>query len=164
MPIFKRVIQTPSTVYIGDTITWEVRAELPAGVDGELSYAWYDYYLHSVVSDRDPISTERKFEMRATEDMKLGSANDFSVVITNTYTDENSEVKTASIVVNTSVVVFRHLRWWEYILYVPLIPLVFPLMLPSMGFVAPFIMLLLPVQAVTWIADLLGIDLYAFID
>ena len=117
-PVFKRLILTPSVVFVGDTLTVEVRAEVPPGVDGELSYTWYDFPIYSNVSDRDPIATgpESKIELLMTEDMlnkSSGVYNYIYVVITNTYADENGEVRTAYWVGGTSFSVSPDPQWWE---------------------------------------------------
>ncbi|MDR2686256.1 MAG: hypothetical protein LBB75_00765 [Oscillospiraceae bacterium] len=155
-PVFKRLVLTPSLVFVGDTLTVEVIAEVPAGVDGVLSYAWYDFPLNSNITDRDPIATGSKFEWVMTEDMlkPAGSYNYIYVVVTNTYTDENGEVQTPYWYGGTSFSVSADPQWWEIPLAILFAPILLPIGFLGMGFVGPIMLLLAPFAIPIWLSEL----------
>ena len=84
--------QPKATQYIcaGKDITLEVQARLPDGVEGTLSYAWYD-----ATAPYSPISTDAKFVLTISKNESLGSKIIY-VVVTNTYNNDEGEERKAS--------------------------------------------------------------------
>jgi len=76
----------------GRNFTLEVEARLPEGVDGVLSYAWYDFDW-TPESMAAPVAVGAKLELPIPEkDIELT----YCAVVTNTYVDpEDGETKTA---------------------------------------------------------------------
>lgn len=76
----------------------EVKAELPEGVPGELSYEWYDYDWANTENGAAHVATGSTFEVSSSYydllnfDTKA-RAKQYYPVVTNTYTDENGNVQ-----------------------------------------------------------------------
>ena len=139
---------------VGDTISLEIEADLPDGVDGELSYAWYDYAYPDYVLG-EPLAIGQKVELVLTSDMVSASGTGISycylrVVVSNTYSDENNEEQVAYETRDIWVEVFPQIPWWGWIVAIPLLPAMLTFGLGG----GAFAFLLLPVMAVEWILNL----------
>jgi hypothetical protein len=113
-PIITLLPQMPDIINVGDKLILEVEAELPEGVDGELSYAWYKHF--DPPAHNNPISTESKLELTVTSNMltRIGSSYYFplTVVAINTYTNENNEVRFAYACEDWKINVNYEGPWW----------------------------------------------------
>ena len=80
-----------SLVKVGDTITLEAQARLYG--EGELSYAWYD-----AEHPDQPVSTSQKAEIvTSIDDLTAFFVEKvYYVIVTNTYTDAENQIQTAS--------------------------------------------------------------------
>ncbi|MCL2106788.1 MAG: hypothetical protein FWH26_07030 [Oscillospiraceae bacterium] len=114
-PIITKAPSFPAVVYVGDTIRWEVEAALPDGVEGEMSYAWYNY--GSTRGAYGLIATGPKLELDIINEMREGYSRPtmrITIVVTNTYTDEFGEEKTASTTIESEEMSLElRMAWWE---------------------------------------------------
>lgn len=79
----------------GKDIKLEVEARLPDGVEGMLSYAWYDYNWQ-LGDTTEPVAIGAKTTLRAVPPEDEESHFPYCVVVTNTYRDSGGNEKTAS--------------------------------------------------------------------
>ena len=104
-PIITRQPSAPSLILAGNSLLLEVQAELPEGVEGELSFSWY---MTALFIYPELVGTDAQVEIPAsvfiqyTVDVQLfprGGFN-FYVVVTNTFADEYGQEQTASVTSN----------------------------------------------------------------
>jgi len=98
-------VQRPDgPVDVGDTVVFEVAAQLPAGVQGQLSFAWYIVGMSPI---QLPIATEPRLEFSAP---RMGGFP-LRVVVTNTYINAQGQQRTATTQMDTTVAIT--LRWYH---------------------------------------------------
>jgi len=105
-PVITKQPKEFSSVRAGKSTTLEVQACLPDGVDGMLSYAWYEK-----MDPTQPLSTSANAEISTLpEDLGTSYADNkyYCVVVTNTFIDEEGQERTASATSKTARV-FIHL-------------------------------------------------------
>jgi len=171
--ITKKPIMHDGTYYIGDTLIFEVEAELPEGVDGELSYAWS--YRNMNKSNYIPVATGSRLELTITKDMteplRLYDGLFVRVDITNNYIDENGEEQTAYRRHENSYSIHlgRKTQWWQWVILVLLSPVLLPLVLaffilgPIIGsfaflaWIGQIISIVAAIFIPVWILNLLGL-------
>jgi len=90
-----------TTVQVGKELKLEAQANLPDGIKGTLSYAWYAYVDWTDPGTK-PIATGAKVSIPVTQDMIgfgdpaiLAIAGNFYVVVTNTYKDSQGKTQKA---------------------------------------------------------------------
>ena len=101
-PIITQQPKKPMTILAGNSITLEVAASLPAGSNGTLSYAWYDYDWKPG-NEAPSIATGAKATIKipVPETNWLSDAGSiisypgFCAVVTNTYVDDEGVIQTA---------------------------------------------------------------------
>ena len=91
----------------GEDLELEVTAQLPEGIEGELSYAWYDWNDYNRGNEAKPVAIGEKVTILTSENMVVNeesppksiSVKEFAycVVVTNTYVDAGNVEQTASI-------------------------------------------------------------------
>jgi len=152
-PIITKQPKNPLIPLAKSTIQLDVSANLPDGVDGILSYAWYNCDWQPGVT-AEPIGADAKlsFYTDTGSKNKLNSSFTLCVVVTNTYTDENGDAQTASakseLITFTTMFRLRDIYW--YVIRTPFysvrnffisLPLLFLLIVPLaiLTLVYPFI-------------------------
>lgn len=117
-PIITSSPKYPRLIYAGESVRWEVKAELPPmpeGIEGELSYEWYNY--GSTRGYYGLIGTGPTFELEITEAMLEGYSRPtmrINIVVTNTYTDENGEKKQDTAIIKGEEISLdkKIFEWW----------------------------------------------------
>jgi len=139
-PIITKQFTVPSSIRTSDTLVLEIEAELPQGVTGELSYAWYDL---SWGTRQTLIGSGPKLEL----DMKYAGIVTIGCRVTNTYMDGNNEEQAAHTWQSEDINLDFY--WWEiavFVLFLPILPIA--MFGPwGMMFLVPFILPLLPFLA-----------------
>ena len=162
-PVITVAPDYPESISVGDTLSVEVEAVLPDGVEGELSYAWYngDWYRDISTS---PIATGSELEIVITKEMvqsgSHGSDVYITVVVANTYEDENGETQTAY-TAERHFLSLSPAQWWQTALFVLFLLIAVPISAPLMLLLGPFALVLGPsflLVPVRWILDLFGLD------
>lgn len=98
-PYAPKIVSQPEEFFYvpaGGSAVMEVKAELPEGVPGELSYEWYDYDWANTENGAAPVAVGSTFEVSGSYyDLPVFSTVDklYYPVVTNTYTDENGNVQ-----------------------------------------------------------------------
>ncbi|MCL2508320.1 MAG: hypothetical protein FWF05_04005 [Oscillospiraceae bacterium] len=112
-PIITVAPNFPNAAYAGDTLILGVEAVLPEGIEGELSYAWYSWPYHIL----EPIATGPELELLITNEMLEGYSRPtmkITVVVTNTYIDENGKEQTAEARLSSEYFELKlRMAWWE---------------------------------------------------
>ena len=155
-PIITKEPKSPMDVYVGDTITLEIGAKVPDGIDGELSYVWK--YAGEV------LGTEPKLDLVITEAMGKNTFTYIWVYVTNTYTDENGEMQTNTVSRSPSFHAKQPLQWWEIPLAIISAPLWIPLLPGMLIFGLGGGIFAIPVAllgGINWLLQLIGIDLFS---
>ena len=143
-PVTFKLVLTPK--FVGDTITLEIEAKLPDGVEGDLSYAW-------CLLNGEVIGTGPKLDYVA----EFEGNNFIYARAINTYTDENGEEQIRYTEVDATVTFLPRLEWWEIASLILLSPILLPLAPAMMTFGlggGAFAFLLLPVMAIEWLLNL----------
>ena len=97
-PVITRQPSVRPITFAGDPLVLEIQAELPEGVEGELSFAWF------VEGREEPIATGARVTIPTlTEEVVYFLRHEsvvldlrIYVVVTNTYVDDDGEEQTAS--------------------------------------------------------------------
>ena len=89
---------------VGSDITLRVRAALPEGVEGELSFAWFQYGYDEPFATGAQATIEFSMELR---EVHFGLLS-FYVVVTNTYLDDEGQEQTVSVTSQTTDVAYFH--------------------------------------------------------
>ena len=149
MPIITWVHSNPydsynNTIAKDKTLLLEIKAELPEGSEGELSIEWF--------VDNTLVATGPRLEAQVNS-IRDNSGSSFNVrlVVTNSYTDEDSSKKTETVTDNIRVYV--EMPWWTGIAdWLLAFGLFFGI--PSMYaiLISP---ILIPMRIFQWIGDLL---------
>jgi hypothetical protein len=94
-PIITKQPRKLEGAWAGKEIPVKVKAKLPEGVPGELSYAWYDYDWQPD-STEPPVATGEKAGIPTESSVAIYQKRVYCVVVTNTYVDPaDGETKTA---------------------------------------------------------------------
>ena len=128
-PVITREPNWPSSVRVGQTIVLDIEAELPPGVEGELSIQWI---LPGYSSNEPQIQWRAEWR-----DLLAHHQLSMSVFVTNTWVDEHDQERTSSVRLTESLNVRP--TWWQYIILVPLSILLTPI--STLGTIIVFIML-----------------------
>jgi len=116
-PIITKQPKAQVTIFTGNDLILEVEAKLPDGVEGELSYQWGSHRLGLVGTDAKLIYPITWYTTSNYSGMPYHFQDDFHVVVTDTYIDEDGEVQTVSVKSNACRVTIvkdlgGFLRWW----------------------------------------------------
>lgn len=117
-PIITKQPKAEVTVFTGKELVLEVEAKLPDGVEGTLSYEWISSLKRRVVgTDAKLIFPITWYTTSNYSGMPYHFQDDFHVVVTDTYIDEDGEVQTVSVKSNACRVTIvkdlgGFLRWW----------------------------------------------------
>ena len=157
-PVITKNWNIPWSNHPGDIVTLEVEARSPNG--GELSYAWYSPNNTPITIPLiPPIATGPKLELLLTEEMVEAKSVYITLVIFNTYTDENSDEQSSYLVQSNTFTVSKPTQWWEWILAIPLLPIIIPAIIFGMGWVGPLLIPLGLFGVVSQILGFFGIDI-----
>jgi len=176
-PIITKAPDFPDAIDEGNTLILEIEAELPDGVEGELSYFWYwNIYEWNSYVPGPPRATGPRLELLITDQTYYIKNNryviEINVLVTNTYTDGSGVEQTARTWLGKEIQVNRvydDIAWWEWLL-LPLAVIALPIILPlALIFSGPFVWgglllwgsvpAMLMIAPVKWILGLFGINL-----
>ena len=98
-PVITALPNSPISVKIGKSFTLTAQARLPAGAEGTLSYAWYEFLGNRLVATGPSATITAEASINGMKVEKY-----YYVVVTNTYEDENGVQQTASVESGTTAV------------------------------------------------------------